>query len=111
MAFGCGRVVVAKTRHPKQMNHHNRRREAADAGTTDMNTLLGFLAGPSGKTSSMRVMSFGVVFLVMTTWAWVSVRKEALQPMDPEHMAIVLGAMGIKAAQMKMEGQKGKKDE
>lgn len=78
---------------------------------TDVGTFLQFLSGPSGKTSSMRVMSVGVVFLVMLTWAWVSIRKEALQPIDPEHMAIVLGAMGIKAAQMKMEGQKGKKDE
>lgn len=59
----------------------------------------------------MRVMAFGVVFLVMTTWSWVSVRKESLQPMDPEHMTLVLGAMGIKAAQMKMEGPKGKKNE
>lgn len=59
----------------------------------------------------MRVMSFGVVFLVMTTWAWVSIRKEALQPMDADLVALVLGAMGIKAAQMKMEGPKGKANE
>lgn len=111
MAFGCGRVGVVTKRHRHRTMRHNRRLAAVDAGTTDMNTLLSFLAGPSGKTSSMRVMSFGVVFLVMTTWAWVSIRKEALQPMDPEHMALVLGAMGIKAVQMKMEGPKGKKDE
>jgi len=76
-----------------------------------MGSLVSFLAGPSGKTSSMRVMAVGVVFLTMTTWAWVSVRKEALQPMDPEQMALVLGAMGIKAAQSQIEGKKGKKDE
>lgn len=98
-------------RHRLRTRHHNRRLAAVDAGTTDMNTILSFLTGPSGKTSSMRVMSFGVVFLVMSTWAWVSIRKEALQPMDPEHMALVLGAMGIKAAQMKMEGPKGKSNE
>lgn len=76
-----------------------------------MGGLFSFLAGPSGKTSSMRVMAFGVVSLVMLTWAWVSVRKEALQPMDPELMALVLGAMGIQTAQKKIEGQKGKTDE
>jgi|GEM_PF-5842419 len=76
-----------------------------------MTALLSFLKGPSGKTSSMRVMAFGVVFMVMTTWSWVSVRKEALQPMDPELMALVLGAMGIQTAQKKIEGPKGKKDE
>lgn len=76
-----------------------------------MGSLVAFLAGPSGKTSSMRVMAFGVVSLTMLTWAWVSIRKEALQPMDPEQMALVLGAMGIQTAQKKIEGQKGKKDE
>lgn len=76
-----------------------------------MGGLFSFLAGPSGKTSSMRVMAFGVVSMVMLTWAWVSVRKEALQPMDPELMALVLGAMGIQTAQKKLEGAKGKADE
>lgn len=76
-----------------------------------MGSLVAFLAGPSGKTSSMRVMAFGVVSLTMLTWAWVSIRKEALQPMDPELMALVLGAMGIQTAQKRIEGQKGKKDE
>jgi len=76
-----------------------------------MGGLVSFLAGPSGKTSSMRVMAFGVVSMVMLTWAWVSIRKEMLQPMDPELMALVLGAMGIQTAQKKIEGQKGKTDE
>jgi len=94
------------------MKRRSPRPEEDGVGTIEpMNTILSFLAGPSGKTSSMRVMSVGVVFLVMLTWAWVSIRKEAMQPMDPEHMALVLGAMGIKAAQMKIEGQKGKANE
>ncbi|TXH54207.1 MAG: hypothetical protein E6Q97_11475 [Desulfurellales bacterium] len=76
-----------------------------------MGRVFSFLVGPSGKTSSMRVMASGVVFLVMTTWAWVSIRKEVLQPMDPEHMALVLGAMGIQTAHKKLEDPKGKKDE
>jgi len=76
-----------------------------------MGGLFSFLTGPSGKTSSMRVMAFGVVSLTMLTWAWVSIRKEALQPMDPELMALVLGAMGIQTAQKRIEGKKGKTDE
>lgn len=76
-----------------------------------MGGLFSFLTGPSGKTSSMRVMAFGVVSLTMLTWAWVSIRKEALQPMDPELMALVLGAMGIQTAQKRIERQKGKTDE
>ena len=76
-----------------------------------MGGLFSFLTGPSGKTSSMRVMAFGVVSLTMLTWAWVSIRKEALQPMDPELMALVLGAMGIQTAQKRIDRQKGKTDE
>lgn len=71
-----------------------------------MGTLLQFLSGPSGKTSSMRVMSCFVVVVVVGTWAWVSIRKEALQPMDPEQMGLVLGVLGFKVYQHKAEIEK-----
>lgn len=76
-----------------------------------MGPLLSFLAGPSGKGSSMRVLTCVVVCAIVGTWAWVSVRKETLQPMDPEHTALVLGALGIKAYQRKSETTKQKPDD
>lgn len=59
----------------------------------------------------MRVMSFYVVFLVMTTWAWISVLKQELQPMSPELMGAVLLTLGIQVAHKTVEAPKGKKDE
>lgn len=63
-----------------------------------MNQLLTFLSGPSGKASSMRVNSTVVVFAVMLTWCWVSIRKSELQPIGEVPAALVLGVCGIQVA-------------
>lgn len=68
-----------------------------------MGSLLTVLAGPSGKQSTMRAASLFTVVVVIGTWSWVSIRKQSLQPIDPEHAALVLGVLGIKAYQRKTE--------
>ena len=112
LAFGCGVEGAVRTRHRRRMKRRSPRPEADGVGTTEpMIALLSFLRGPSGKTSSMRVMSFYVVFLVMTTWAWISIRKQELQPMSPELMGAVLVTMGIQVAHKTVEAPKGKANE
>lgn len=72
--------------------------------------LLSFLSGPSGKTSHMRVMSTFIVVAIVGTWSWVSVRKQALQPLDPEHAGLVVAALGIKAYQRTTEAKESKEN-
>jgi hypothetical protein len=45
----------------------------------------------------------------MGTWSWVSISKKELQPMDPELSLMVLGSLGIKAAQRASEGKEAGK--
>ena len=73
-----------------------------------MNVLLAFLAGPSSKISSMRVNTTLIVFLIMSVWTYVSVRKVELQPFSEFHVVALLGAMGLKAYQKKVENDAAK---
>lgn len=65
--------------------------------------LLSFLAGPSGKTSHMRVMTSFVVVSLMGTWTAVSLKKWELQPMDIEFSTTLLGVLGIGTYQRHIE--------
>ena len=60
--------------------------------------LLTFLSGPTGKMSSMRVNSTLVVWVIMLSWGWVSVKKLELQPLGEIPAALVLGVCGIQVA-------------
>jgi len=53
----------------------------------------------NGKPSSTRVLSALVCVLVMGVWAEVSVKKNELQPLSGEQVAMVIGAMGLKVWQ------------
>lgn len=64
-----------------------------------MGTLAAILSGPSGKASTMRGATLLVVICIMGTWTAVSVKKWELQKLDAEQVALVLGAMGLKAYQ------------
>lgn len=75
-----------------------------------MPAILSFLAGPSGKSSTMRVLTCVVVCAVMGTWSWISVSNGAMQKMDPEIALMVLGSLGIKAAQRATEGKEAQKE-
>jgi len=59
--------------------------------------------GPSGKVSSMRVGTTGIAFMVTGTWAMLSITKGELQPWTPEMVGLVVGCLGMKAAQRKLE--------
>lgn len=73
-----------------------------------MNSIMSVLSGPSGKTSSMRVATLLCVVVILGTWCSVSIQKKELQPLSIEQTAIVLGAMGIKAAQRGNEAKEEK---
>lgn len=69
--------------------------------------LLNFLAGPSGKTSSMRVATLLVVVGVLGPWAWVYVESGGAQQLDNDMVLLVLGALGIKGWQRSVEQRDG----
>jgi len=68
-----------------------------------MKQLLGVLNGPSGKPSSMRVSALVVVFVIMGTWSYVSVKKMELQPFSETEVALIVCSLGIKAWQKTKE--------
>lgn len=73
-----------------------------------MNRLIDAITGPSKKTSSMRVATAYVVFVVLTTWSYTCVKKGDLVPMDESLVALVLGSLAAKAYQRKVETQSPK---
>ena len=68
---------------------------------TPVNPILSMLSedGTAQSVSTMRVCSVLVVCAVLGAWAWVSISRAELQPLSTEQVAMVLGALGIKAWQ------------
>lgn len=60
----------------------------------------------NGVPSAMRVAVLGLIFIVSLTWAVVSIRNNALQPINMETVMMVLGALGFKVWQRDLEGGK-----
>ena len=52
-----------------------------------------FLHGPSGKQSHSRVISTFVVVLILGVWAFVSVEKKELQPIESGPQLIAMSAL------------------
>lgn len=77
--------------------------------------LLSFVSGPTGKLSSMRVNSTLVVWVIMFTWGWVSVKKVELQQLGEVPAALILGVCGIqvahKHAESKSKGGENREEE
>lgn len=67
--------------------------------------LLSFVSGPTGKLSSMRVNSTLVVWVIMFTWGWVSVKKVELQQLGEVPAALILGVCGIQVAHKHAESK------
>lgn len=65
----------------------------------------GWFADDAGHPSSMRVMTAAVVLLVLLPWAYVTVATRTLQPLGPDLALLVVGALGAKAWQKKVEGR------
>lgn len=66
-----------------------------------MNPILSLLSedGTGESMSTMRVCSLVIVLGVVGGWLEVSIAQQALQTLSPEHVGLVLGALGIKAWQ------------
>lgn len=69
-----------------------------------MKFLTQMFSEPGGKPSSKRALAGLVCVCVVGCWAYVSVRKVELQPLSPEHVALVGVALGLKAWQRGKEG-------
>ena len=61
----------------------------------------------NGAPSAMRVAVLGLIFIISLTWAMVSIRNNALQPVDMETVMMVLGALGFKTWQRDIEMDAG----
>jgi hypothetical protein len=72
-----------------------------------MINLASMFLGPTGKGSMNRVLVAVVVLSIMSTWTLVSIKKVEMQPMSPEQIAIVLGALGIQVAHKAQEKRIG----
>lgn len=66
--------------------------------------LTSVFSEPGGGPSSTRLMTAFIVGSVVGTWTWVSLTKNELQKLDPEHVFLVGCAMGFKVWQRGKEG-------
>jgi hypothetical protein len=64
-----------------------------------MNFITQALSGMSGEPSTMRLCTVIIVICVMGSWTYTSIANQFLVPLSPEHLGLVLGALGIKAWQ------------
>ena len=62
-----------------------------------------FLKDSNGQFSSMRVMSFMIVFMVMVGWCGVSWKQGELAVMTPDLLGLVGLALGGKTVQKFIE--------
>lgn len=69
-----------------------------------MNFLLQAVSGMDGSPSTMRIVTVFVTLAIIGSWAYVSIVKKELQPLSAEQVAMVLGALGLKAYQRGKEG-------
>lgn len=64
-----------------------------------MNPFLTILQGPSGKGSSLRLMAMYIVFVIVTTWAVISIRKNEMQVFSEMDVLMVTTAIAGKVWQ------------
>jgi len=65
--------------------------------------MIDFLKDSDGQMSSMRVMSFMIVFMVMVAWCLVSWKQGQLVDLSPEQLGLIAMALGGKAIQKQIE--------
>ena len=54
---------------------------------------------PNGKTSSIRILTFMVVFIIMIVWAYISMKSETMISIDPGLIGVIGTLIGGKAVQ------------
>ena len=64
-----------------------------------MNFLAKALAESDGNPSTMRLATVLIAGAIIAGWLYVTVKTAIIQPLTPEHVAMVLGSLGIKAWQ------------
>lgn len=64
-----------------------------------MNFIARTLAESDGNPSTMRMATMLIVCAILAGWLYVTIKTAALQPLSPEHVAMVLGTLGIKGWQ------------
>lgn len=69
-----------------------------------MNFFARVLAESDGNPSTMRFATVLIALTIMAGWLYVTVKTATLQPLTTEQVAMVLGALGIKAWQRGKEG-------
>lgn len=69
-----------------------------------MNFLTQAVSESDGNPSTMRIATLLVVGCVMGVWVTLSIKAGTIQPLSPEQVAAVLGALGLKAWQRGREG-------
>ena len=64
-----------------------------------MNFFAKVLAESDGNPSTMRFATLLISSTILAGWLYVTVKTAVLQPLTTEQVALVLGALGIKAYQ------------
>jgi len=64
-----------------------------------MNFFARALAEADGNPSTMRIATLLIVCAILAGWLYVTIKTAVLQPLAPEHVAMVLGTLGIKGWQ------------
>lgn len=57
----------------------------------------------TGAQSMMRLMVLIVVVALVGVWSYLSCIKQEMQPIDVDKVILILGALGAKAIQKKIE--------
>lgn len=60
----------------------------------------------NGKTSSIRILTFMVVFIIMVVWAYISMKSETMISIDPGLIGVIGTLIGGKAIQSFAENGK-----
>lgn len=72
-----------------------------------MNKILEIIQDGDGNASSTRVAMLLATLLVVCTWTTVSIKRNELQPLSAEHVAVVLGSTALKVMQTRNEVKSG----
>jgi len=61
------------------------------------------LAGTSGDPSTMRVAVLLILVAVLFNWTYLTIHTGTAQPLDWQEVSLIVGTLGVKAAQLAFE--------
>lgn len=59
----------------------------------------------NGDVSTIRLVTIGIPLIFMGVWAYVSVIKQELQPLDIEQVGLIMAALAAKVVQKGKENK------